>query len=139
MGQRIAAIITKGQVDVPESVVHFAQHNLTIIGVSDDEGGYRKEKWLFLVELIESLELKCWFIEFYSEWGDRPSNHLFMPIIDNNIIKESCIHMWNEDGVDYTLISSTKLRMGLTLNWFANENRYFTYEHAKRGYELRKL
>jgi len=174
MGQRIAAIITKGQVDVPESIVHFAQHNLTIIVldfgesnvsglieaalefdqfdsfinhlketdfmVSDDEGGYyRKEKWVFLVELIESLELKSWFIEFYSEWGDRPSNHLFMPIIDNNIIKESCIHMWNEDDVDYTLISSTKLRMGLTLNWFANENRYFSYEHAKRDYKLRKL
>lgn len=174
MGQHIAAIITKGQVDVPESIVHFAQHNLTTIildfnewdcsglieaalqfdqfdsfinhlkqtdfMVSDDEGGcYRVDEWVFLVGLIESLELKSWFIELYSEWGDRPSNHLFMPIIDNKTIKESCIHMWNEDEVNHSLIAATKLKMGLTLNWFANEKRYFSYQHAKRDYELRKI
>lgn len=174
MGQRISAIITKGHVDVPESIVHFAQDNLTIIVldfgewdvsdlieaalefeqfdsfinhlketdfmVSDDEGEYyQMEQWIFLVGLVESLQLKSWFIEFYSEWGDSPSNHLFMSIIDNNIIKESCIHMWNEDEVDYSLISSTKQRMGLTLSWFANEKRYFSYEHAKRDYDSKIL
>lgn len=172
MGQRIAAVITKGQVDVPESIVHFAQHNLTIIVldfgewdvsnmieaalefeqfdsfidhlketdfmVSDDEGdSYRMDEWVFLIELIESLELKSWFIEFYSEWGDRPSNHLFMPIIDNKIIREACCYMWNEDEMDYSLISAIKLRMGLTLNWIANEKRYFSYKHAKQDYELK--
>lgn len=174
MGQRISVIIAKGQVDVPESIVHFAHHNLTIIVldfsvwdisnmieaamefeqfdsfidhlketdfmVTDDEGdSYRMEKWVFLIELIESLELKSWFIEFYSEFADLPLNHLFMPIVDNKIIKEACCYMWNEDEIDHSLISATKLRMGMTLNWIANEKRYFSYEHAKRDYESKIL
>jgi len=169
MGQQISAIVAKGQLSVPNSIVHFFQHNLTIIVldfsssdvsalieaalefdqfdsfikhlkendymVSDDEGGhYREDDWVHVIELIESLGLKDWYLEHYSEWGDRPLNHLFMPVIDKNIIKASTIHMWNEDDVDYSLISSTKLRMGLTLDWFANENRYFSYQHAKRDY-----
>lgn len=64
--------------------------------VSDGEGGcYREDGLMSLVGLIESLELKSWFIEYYCEFADLPIDHLFMPVIDDKIIKEACSYMWN--------------------------------------------
>ncbi len=96
---------------------------------TDDEGeSFQIEEWGFLINLIENLEMKSWAIEFCSEWAGMDDEHHFMPVINNKIIKEACIHREN-DG-DHSLIFSYKYKMNIDREWNNNDERYFNFHRA---------
>ncbi|MCX2431108.1 hypothetical protein [Pedobacter sp. GR22-10] len=169
MGQAIATIVTKEQINIPESIIHFNEKDLTVIildlypndvswfvklastfvtfpdFVNDlkqkdfmfdfEDEQYRDNELEALIDLIESLEMKSWAIEWYSEWADLIEENHFMAVINNLIIQESCIHRDNDE--DYVPINKYKWKMALNTNYHTNRSRYLSYDIAKQEYNQR--
>jgi hypothetical protein len=96
------------------------------------------EDYSALVSLIKHAGSDNFILEYYTEIGDHPDDHLYLTVIDGKVVPEASNYLDENDndnhGSTWQLLKDLQRKFGLTHSWLSNESRYFDYYHAQAAY-----
>jgi hypothetical protein len=108
----------------------FVQFLLTDDGFNDDESNTHTVSTV--IELIQTLQLSDFFLEFHSEWAGLAAEMFFIAIKDGKIMPESRMDIGNYNHDRYTGFLT---QLGIAGVWWSNESRYYSYSTALKAYQ----
>jgi hypothetical protein len=103
----------------------------------DDEDPYYGD-YSGLAELIIAADPENFILQYYTEIGDHPDDHIFLTVANGNVVHKATNYYDKNDKdnhiATYPFLVSMEKEFGLNGPWLVNESRYFSFERAKSAF-----